>query len=572
MFIKSLIVENGSDIIRDVVFHKGLNLIVDETKQYEKSEKQSGNNVGKTTVLRLINFCLGGDAKSIYQDPEFKEKSNEVVEKFLHEENIIITLKLRDSLDDLFSREIVIRRNFLPRSQKLLEIDGSPIESNQFDATLKKLIFGFESEKPTFKQLKAKNIRDEADRLEKTVKVLGSFGKDEEYEALYLFWLGIECPSAELKRALIESQTLEKKIHARLSKDASRSKLQQFIAIIDRDIESLEKTKEKFNINENFQNELKNLNEVRSNLNALHSDQSRLELRKELIEESRRELERDSASQDTQIIFELYKQAKVVIPDLQKTYEDTIAFHNSMIAEKVAYITKELPIINHKLTSLKHEIQKNLSEERSLVDSLQKSNALDEPNIIIGELAKKYENKGRLTEKLLQLDASEAKLADIEIKLKSVDQDISQLDDLVQQRVTQFNVFFSEISNNLYNESYALIANYEKSKNKSSSFYKLTIDSLNGRAGTGKKKDEIAAFDIAYVKFADNQGIPCLHFILHDQMEVVDDNQIVDLLKEIVSANCQFVIPILRDKLPEALNKPEYEILSLSQNDKLFRI
>jgi uncharacterized protein YydD (DUF2326 family) len=572
MFIKSLIVENGSDIIRDVVFHKGLNLIVDETKQYEKSEKQSGNNVGKTTVLRLINFCLGGDAKSIYQDPEFKEKSNEVVEKFLHEENIIITLKLRDSLDDLFSREIVIRRNFLPRSQKLLEIDGSPIESNQFDATLKKLIFGFESEKPTFKQLKAKNIRDEADRLEKTVKVLGSFGKDEEYEALYLFWLGIECPSAELKRALIESQTLEKKIHARLSKDASRSKLQQFIAIIDRDIESLEKTKEKFNINENFQNELKNLNEVRSNLNALHSDQSRLELRKELIEESRRELERDSASQDTQIIFELYKQAKVVIPDLQKTYEDTIAFHNSMIAEKVAYITKELPIINHKLTSLKHEIQKNLSEERSLVDSLQKSNALDELNIIIGELAKKYENKGRLTEKLLQLDASEAKLADIEIKLKSVDQDISQLDDLVQQRVTQFNVFFSEISNNLYNESYALIANYEKSKNKSSSFYKLTIDSLNGRAGTGKKKDEIAAFDIAYVKFADNQGIPCLHFILHDQMEVVDDNQIVDLLKEIVSANCQFVIPILRDKLPEALNKPEYEILSLSQNDKLFRI
>lgn len=572
MFIKSLIVENGSDIIRDVVFHKGLNLIVDETKQYEKSEKQSGNNVGKTTVLRLINFCLGGDAKSIYQDPEFKEKSNEVVEKFLHEENIIITLKLRDSLDDLFSREIVIRRNFLPRSQKLLEIDGSPIESNQFDATLKKLIFGFESEKPTFKQLKAKNIRDEADRLEKTVKVLGSFGKDEEYEALYLFWLGIECPSAELKRALIESQTLEKKIHARLSKDASRSKLQQFIAIIDRDIESLEKTKEKFNINENFQNELKNLNEVRSNLNALHSDQSRLELRKELIEESRRELERDSASQDTQIIFELYKQAKVVIPDLQKTYEDTIAFHNSMIAEKVAYITKELPIINHKLTSLKHEIQKNLSEERSLVDSLQKSNALDELNIIIGELAKKYENKGRLTEKLLQLDASEAKLADIEIKLKSVDQDISQLDDLVQQRVTQFNVFFSEISNNLYSESYALIANYEKSKNKSSSFYKLTIDSLNGRAGTGKKKDEIAAFDIAYVKFADNQGIPCLHFILHDQMEVVDDNQIVDLLKEIVSANCQFVIPILRDKLPEALNKPEYEILSLSQNDKLFRI
>jgi hypothetical protein len=34
----------------------------------------------------------------------------------------------------------------------------------------------------------------------------------------------------------------------------------------------------------------------------------------------------------------------------------------------------------------------------------------------------------------------------------------------------------------------------------------------------------------------------------------------------------QFVASILKDKLPEELNKDEYVVLKLSQDDKLFRI
>lgn len=572
MFIKSLTIEGSGGIIREIPFHKGLNLIVDETKSNNETNKVSGNNVGKTTVIRLINFCLGGEAKNIYRDPEFKHKTNEAVEQYLIDEQVVITLKLRDDLDDVFSREIVIRKNFLPHSQKILEIDGQPVEAKVFDATLKRLIFGFEREKPTFKQLKAKNIRDEAERLEKTVKVLGSFGKDEEYEALYLFWLGIEYPDAENKRMLLDAYNLEKKINGRLSKDHNRSKLQQFLTIIDREIESLEEKKKAFNLNEDYELDLENLNSVRANLNKLYSMQSQMELRKELIEESRRELEKDTAKHDAALIAELYSQAKVLIPNLQKSYEDTIAFHNSMIAEKVIYITKELPDLNQKLIQLNFEIQQDLVKEKDCVDKLQKLDAMEELDIIIGGLNTKYERKGRWMEQIDQLDASDKELERLEENLKYINEDIEKLNPLVQQRIARFNEFFSDISQNLYGESFALSADYEKSKNKQTSFYKLNVDSLSGRAGTGKKKGEIAAFDIAYVKFADDQGIPCLHFILHDQMEVVDDNQIVGLLKELVQANCQFVVPILRDKLPEELNKPEYQILSLSQNDKLFRI
>lgn len=70
MFLKSLIISTTTKVIREISFHKGINLIVDESE-----EQITGNNVGKTTVLRLIDFCLGGDAKDIYIDPENKKQN-----------------------------------------------------------------------------------------------------------------------------------------------------------------------------------------------------------------------------------------------------------------------------------------------------------------------------------------------------------------------------------------------------------------------------------------------------------------------------------------------------------------
>ena len=83
----------------------------------------------------------------------------------------------------------------------------------------------------------------------------------------------------------------------------------------------------------------------------------------------------------------------------------------------------------------------------------------------------------------------------------------------------------------------------------------------------------MASFDLAYIKFADSLNIPCLHFVLQDQIENVHSNQISNLLTEIVDeVNCQYVLPVLRDKLPNNIDIKPFEILSLSQSDKLFRV
>ena len=68
MFIKKLIISNLTNIIREIDFCSGLNLIIDDTPI--EDSKLTGNNVGKTTVLKLIDFCLGAKGDIIYTDTE----------------------------------------------------------------------------------------------------------------------------------------------------------------------------------------------------------------------------------------------------------------------------------------------------------------------------------------------------------------------------------------------------------------------------------------------------------------------------------------------------------------------
>ncbi len=568
MFLKSLEIINTrkKEIIRDIRFVRGLNLIIDETPTTQDL-KTTSNNIGKTTVIRLIDFCLGADPKNIYQDPEFKHRSNEEVKFLLEDQAILIVLTL-----EMDNKEIVIERNFLSRSRKILKINGNNVQAQNFDNELKKQIFNFTEAKPTFKQIKAKNIRDDAERLNFTVKVLGSFGKNEEYEALYLFWLGIKYESADRKRELLESQKLEQKIYDRIIVDGNESKLTQFIEILNRQIGELEHQKDNFNINESYKEDLNILDRIKSELNSKNSLISRLSLRKELIEESQQSFEDEKTSINIKELEELYNRANTLLPSLQKSFEDTVQFHNHMVEEKINYITQELPELTTKIQKLDLEINRLLAEEKEYSDKLRKAGAIEELQIVIDELNQLHENRGKYTEQLSKLEDSTLKLSDIEKELTTIDYNIENLDANIQEKVRLFNNHFAAISQKLYGETFALSASFEKQKRTNNKFYKLSVDSLNARAGTGKKKGEILAFDLAYIKFADEQNIKCLHFVLHDQMETVDNNQIITFLQEVSNANCQLITPVLRDKMPAELQTGTYEILSLSQDQKLFKI
>ena len=566
MFLKQLIIQNKNTIIRDIPFHRGINLIVDERPESIRQKTDTGNSIGKTTVLRLVDYCFGGDGKNIYQDTEFNKQPNTTIENFLKDNEIIITVVLVDNLD-IPKEKVIIRKNFLLRNKKIQEINGQNITDNkEFDKALKKEIFKSEVDKPTFKQIISKNIRDEKNKMANIVKVLNSFTRIEEYEALYLFWLGINTDNHNQKELLSKEKTREENFQKRLKKDGELSLIEQQLILLNGKIEELNQRKNKFNLNENYAIDVDKLNEIKSKLNRSATELSRLEIRKDLINESKEDLEQEYTQIDTSQIKSLYEKAKSLISNIQVSFEDTVKFHNDLISEKLEYITKELPEIEQQIRKIKSEIIVLRKEEDTLTESLNKSALVEDFEKTILDLNKQFERKGNLEEQKRLWLYSQEKLADIDKELNAINQGISSKDSQIQNRITEFNKHFSVMSNSLYGETYLL------SSQKNEKGYELIVTNLEGNPSTGKKKGQIAAFDFAYIEFADKLDIECLHFIMHDQLETIHDNQINTIVEVANSINGQYIVPILRDKIPSNIDISEFEVLSLSQNDKLFRI
>ena len=89
---------------------------------------------------------------------------------------------------------------------------------------------------------------------------------------------------------------------------------------------------------------------------------------------------------------------------------------------------------------------------------------------------------------------------------------------------------------------------------------------------SGKKQGEILCFDLAYLLFADEEQLPCLHFFLNDKKELMHDNQLVKVAEFVQSQNIQLVISILKDKLPTTVLDKAHIAVELSQKNKLFKI
>lgn len=567
MFLKSLVISTPSETIRTINFHRGINLIVDE------SENQiTGNNVGKTTVLRLIDFCLGADKKIIYADPENSKKEYTTVKDFLIEQEIIIILTLVQTLDGNNAKSIVIKRNFLPKKQLLTEINGEKIPLMEFEKRLSQAIFPFLSvEKPTFRQIISHNIRHTDSSLTNTLKTLNNFTKDVEYETLNLYLLGCKFDDGNARQKIVAKLKIEKDYKSRLEKNYSKNAYETTLNLTNANIENLLEKKQNLRINENLEHDLDSVNNIKHEINKIGTEISILSLRRDTIIETKNDFEAQKAEMDISQLHEIYKQAASLISNLRKRFEDLVDYHNKMISEKVKFITEELPQLEYTINEKKLVLARLVKQENDLSSKILQSDTFEELEEINTKLNDLFKKKGELETIIVQIEEVDTDISDLSKELAEIDEGLFS-DDFkakVKRQVDRFNLIFSKVSNYLYGEQYAITYEIKEGKN-GQQIYKF--DSFNTNLSSGKKQGEISCFDIAYTMFADEIGLPCLHFLLNDKKELVHDNQLVRIANYVNEQNIQFVASILRDKLPDDLNREEYFIVKLSQKDKLFKI
>ncbi|MFH4709021.1 DUF2326 domain-containing protein [Vibrio alginolyticus] len=567
MFIKKIIIATPSHIIREIPFHKGLNLVVDES-----DGQVTGNSVGKTTVLKLIDFCLGAKPKIIYEDPENRKEIYSLVKDYLVDNNVSIFLYLSENLDNENSRTVVIERNFLARSKIIRKIDGVKYTESEFEDKLTEIFFPSQvGKKPTFRQIISHNIRYSDLSVSNTLKTLDNYTSDAEYETLYLYLLGCDFSQGSSKQKILQDIHQENVFKNRLEKVQTKSAYEAALAIVETEIDELDRKKSSLNINENFERDLNKLNKVRYEINRVSNDLGNLNLRKDLIEETKSELSSTASYIDLSQLESIYNQASNNLGKLNKTFGELVSYHNKMVNERISYITKELPVIESKIKSKNHELNNFLKVEKDLAELVSKSSSFEDLEVLISKLNDKYRDKGEFESIISQLIEVEENIQNYESQLSDIDNELfsDEFEAVVKQQVNRFNKHFSATSQNLYGEKYAL--KYDKIINKKGQrLYKFSA--FNTNFSSGKKQGEISCFDIAYTLFADEENIPCMHFLLNDKKELMHDNQLVKIAELVNKNNVQFVASILKDKLPDSLNNEDYFVVKLSESDKLFRI
>ena len=570
MFIKKLIISSPSEIIRAIDFYSGLNLIIDDTPA--EDTKSTGNNVGKTTVLKLVDFCLGAKGSIIYTDTENKKETYDVVKNFLLDEEIEIKLILTENLNDSNARQLEIQRNFLQRKRTVRKINGKTVLDKDFEDELEKNIMPDKDvEKPSFRQIISHNIRYKDNSINNTLKTLDKFTSDVEYETLYLYLLGCTFNEGAKKQALVTKINQEKTFRERLEKKQTKTTYEIALDLVDDEIDVLNKKKASFNLNETLEEDLEQLNIIKYNINRTSALISKFEIRKNLIEESQRDLEQSISHIDLQQLRLLYEEVTKNISGVQKTFEDLVAFHNNMVIEKVKYISQDLPELVQKLQNSQEELSLLLRKEKELTDEVAKGDSFEELEKIIFELNEKYRIKGEYESIISQLNEVEENIDTLNEQIDNIDHYLfsGDFEILLKEQVKKFNKIFSHISQELYGEKYALTFNKETNK-KEQQFYKF--NAFNANMSSGKKQGEILCFDLAYLLFADEEELPCLHFLLNDKKELMHDNQLIKVAEFLQNKNIQLVISILRDKLPVAVLDKAHIAVELSQREKLFKI
>lgn len=570
MYIKNLIISSETKgPIRNIEFHKGLNLIVDKTvKTYET---QTGNNVGKTTVLRLIDFCLGNSASSLYQDPENKSEQNSEVKDFLIANQVLITLVLVDNLDNP-SKKVVIERNFLQRKNKVYRINGEDVGSkSEINATLRKYIFPtVQVEKPTFRQLISHNIRYEEDRLTNTLKTLGAYGSDEEYETLYLYMFGCDYDQGETRTRILTKRDKEEAYKRRLEKSQTKGAYKVALGVIENEIVKYEQKKSELNINPDLESDVQKLNEVKMELNKVLGELTSLTIRKDVIKEAEADMLNRRFDEDMDQLRVIYEQACRFIPQMQHNFEELVSYHNQMLVNKTKFMTQELPDLEDKIQAITARVDQLREEEAKLQVAITASDTFADMEEIIKQLNDLYQKKGAYESAINSIEEVENIISELNCELMKIDGNLfsSNFQEQISKQLAKFNVIFSDFSEKLYEEQYAIKCDHVTKKGKQ--IYKFAPIDVN--FSTGKKQGEISCFDLAYTKFADSECIPCLHFLLNDKKELVHGNQLNKLSLIANEENIQFVASILEDKLtPELRNQDNY-VVELREDDKLFRI
>lgn len=554
----------NKEIIRDIEFKKnGLNLIVDNTTDIKED---SGNSVGKSTVIHIIDICLNSSSLTKLYKSRDAQGENVHLKKLLVENKVQATLKLINN-GKIYS----FTRSLYSKGPRYF--NNEKVNAKEYENYLKETIFNSKQDKPTFRQLISKFVRNDDIQLNNVIYYLVSTSYAV-YEAIYFFLLKINGENVVSERQQLEEKLskLQNKfsIYQNDSNIPSLDQIEQGLLFIESEINELLEKRRNVDYIEIYKYELEKNSDINNKLDLLNTEIDLLEFEKNSIHRSLVMIEESKSNIDIKIIGEIYEDAKVFSYKLNKKFNDVLNFHNQMVENRSRFVGKQLIKVDTELKLLKQKQEELIDLKKNQSIDLLDDGLLADLNDINNEIEKLNIKKGEFLKVKEIQEGIKKELEQVNQDLESVNSQTKDNDHLVP--INEFNSVFKTYSEKLYNEKYLLYYDSEWREKKGGKPF--SIGNLLGSMGTGKQRALIIAFDLAYLTYANKKEIAAPKFLIYDQLENTHINQlktIINLSKEIEG---QLILPILRERINEidAVVIEQSKIIELSKTDKFFKI
>ncbi len=567
MYLDRLIVKRGSAEVRNLPFKRGLNLILDRPTS---ALTQSGNDVGKTTVLRLIDFALGSNGDDIWQDPEFKDVINQEVYDYLHG-TTPVAVELH--LSSIHGQAHVLHRKFNVKKGDAGAWRVDNTECQKLDAyrsAVRNLLFGSAASKPTLRQLVPKFVRSSPKLMSLTLKFLDNYASEATYEGIHLYLFGFFAVDVlEARPRLAEQAKRLKRDEEALTRNRDVGEIEQLLLHLGREIEDMTKSAELRGEVPEIAAQADRVADLRGRASALSSELAQAEGEISALQLTISDFEKEYADIDRGTIEAVYKDAQRYLPKLQHDWNELVDFIHGLRGRKQQFLELRIATLEARAVELRQQLDGLQASERTVISTLVSLPAFNNALELRADLRDKIKRVGSLEQTLADIQNVRSQRVTVENQLEETRKRIdSARADLVAS-IGIFNKYFSKLSKSLYGEEYLL-------HNKDSKQGKVTfsLSSVGANVGAGKKASQTAAFDLAYIAFLEERGIPFPRFVCHDGMESTHDNPLSALLTEAAASSGQLILSTLRDKLPKMPDEfiATNTVLELSQDDRFFRI
>lgn len=565
MRLNKLIVLKNNAIVREVTFKDGLNLIVNK----RTSGKDSGNSVGKSTLSRVLDYLFMSSGNDIYHDAEFGKDIPEIVS--LINDNI-----LRFTLDfnTVENKKAIVSRTIsTDEKNSKYYLSDVEVDKKKYYDFIAQAVFGLTTDKPSLRNVSHKFIRNTNEKMQKTLNFLHANTTSDVYDLLYLFLFGFNGLPLIKKKGEFNKDIKKQRAYLAAYRNPNRETvLSKMIKPLKKEIAEAEKNIKNFDFKDSHDESLKKLSEIQRIISDYSLTYASLNMRVRNIEESILSLKNNITQLVENDLIEIYNSAGLYFKgELKRSYEEMVLFHNDVIKNKINFLESELLKKKEEIEAVNEKINDFHEQESSLFKTIKEPETLKSINQLFNKLTELRENLASIETNLTRINDTNALIKSLEDSREKLLEEIELAVQGLEKNIEIFNEFFGDLTKEIYGERYIFDLSFDIDKGKCNFDISCVTPNSNG----GKKKGEITAFDLAYIKFVDKVKLKRPTFVIHDSIEDVDVNQIRDIFFEANNINGQYIVSILSDKFSEDVDlkmMKDNSILELSSTNKFFKV